>query len=136
MSTLVHKLVKHRVVHMCMRYQSFIQYWVSFTFSWSFVIDLALMTMLAFFIFTKGYYALCKGPSHALNVKIYYICQAIMCVLFFIFTITRGGCFNGFARLPGLKECELNFSYTISIFEILMYYASIVIGAFCLWKTK
>ena len=95
-----------------------------------------LFPSLAFFVFYKGYVALCKGPSYKLSFKIYLVAQIIMCVLFFILTIAKGGSSNGFMKLKILSDCGLGFSTMLAIVEIIIYYVVIAIGALSLWKAR
>ena len=90
--------------------------------------------MLAFFVFYKGYYAICKGPSHGTSLLLFYISSGIMILLWFVFTIIKSASFNGFTKLSVLKNCNLIFPLVLSVFEIIMYYFSIGLSIFCLIK--
>ena len=98
----------------------------------SFSIDVILWPMLAFFVFYKGYYAICKGPSHGTSLLLYYIASGIMILLWFVFTIIKSASFNGFTKLSVLKNCNLIFPLVLSVFEIVMYYISIGLSIFSL----
>jgi hypothetical protein len=95
-----------------------------------------LMPMLAFFTFYKGYYAVCKGPEHASALTIFYIAQVVQLILFFIFTIIKSACFNGFVKLILLSRCGLKFSLALAVFEIVLYYMSILMGIYAIISIK
>jgi len=91
---------------------------------------------LAFFTFYKGYYGLCKGPSHHLAVKIYYVSQITACAFWFMFIFIRSGAFNGLFKLPILVTCELKFSVFLAAVEIVSYLASFLLGIFHLYCVR
>ncbi len=90
------------------------------------------MPLLAFFTFYKGYYAVCKGPGHANALTIYYVAQVAQLILFFIFTIIKSACFNGFVKLVLLNQCGLKFSLALAVNEIVLYYISILFGVYAI----
>ena len=98
--------------------------------------NLFLWPALAFFVFYKGYYALCLGKNHESSLKVYFVAQVIMCLFYFIFIFIRSGPWNGFAKFPILSGCKLGFSIFLACIEILLDIIVIALGAFCLWKTK
>jgi hypothetical protein len=95
-----------------------------------------LWPALAFFVFYKGYYALCLGTNHAVALKVYYVTQVVQCVFFLYFTFTRSGAWNGFAKLPVLANCGLGFSVFLAVIEIIADIIVLGLSVFCLWKTK
>jgi hypothetical protein len=94
------------------------------------------MPMLAFFTFYKGYYAVCKGPGHGSALTIYYVAQVAQLILFFIFTIIKSACFNGFIKLVLLSRCGLKFSLALAVFEIVLYYLSIIFGIYTIISVR
>jgi len=98
--------------------------------------NLMLWPALAFFVFYKGYYALCLGNNHGSALKVYYVTQVIICVFFLIFIFIRSGPWNGFTKLPVLSECGLGFSVFLACVEIVLDIIILALGAFSLYKTK
>lgn len=60
----------------------------------------------------------------------------VQLILFFIFTIIKSACFNGFVKLVLLSRCGLKFSLALAVFEIILYYLSILFGAYAIISIK
>ena len=95
-----------------------------------------LIPILVFVTFYQGYYAVCKGPSHSTALTIFYGSQIVQLILFFIFTIIKAACFNGFIKLIVLNKCGLKFAMVLAVVEIVMYYVSILMGIYCLISVR
>lgn len=46
----------------------------------------------------------------------------------------RGASFNGFTKIPVLKSCSLGFPVAMLVVETVLYYLTIAIGAYCMFK--
>jgi hypothetical protein len=96
------------------------------------IMNLVLWPALAFFVFYKGYYALCLGTNHSAALKVYYVVQVMQILFMLYFIVTRSGSWNGFAKLPVLAECSLGFSIFLACVEIVLNCVVLGLNIFCL----
>ena len=89
-----------------------------------------------FFVFYKGYHALCQGPNHSLSIKLYYCGQVTLMLFWVLFLFIHKGAFNGIFKFSVLVKCSLKFSIAVSIVELLLYCSIIGLSGFCLKKVK
>ena len=52
------------------------------------------------------------------------------------FTIIPSGSINVFMKLSVLNQCNLKFSYVVGIAEIVLYYVSIIVGMYAMYKMR
>ena len=100
------------------------------------VLNLIIWPTLSFFVFYKGYHALCKGPNHYISVNIYYCSQLMQ--LFFVayFLVSPHGSFNGVLKIPILLKCQMKFSLFLACVELLCLGAIFVLGIYCFKKVR
>ena len=89
------------------------------------------------FSFYKGYYAISKGPGHAVALKIYRVSQIACWFFWAIFLLFHPGSANGLTKLIVLGKCDgMAIPIVLSLIETVLYGAAIGIGARCYLKVK
>ena len=69
------------------------------------VLNCAVWPALAFFVFYKGYIAICQGPMHTFSLVLFYGFSALALFLWSYFAI-GGGPANGIVKMTKLKSCK------------------------------
>ncbi len=86
------------------------------------------------FTFYKGYTGVCKRPTDQSTITWYRACQGVLCVAWFIFSIIRAGCFDGWMRISFLNKFDdgaAKFCIFLTVLESLGYLASMILGVIC-----
>ena len=107
-------------------------------------IDIFIWPVAAHLSFYYGLYGtLQEGSSATSRIKKYKITQSFLCLMWFVFAIISSGSQNGWARFSTFSECEtvnlqgvnsFGFSKFLTIVEIALYYASMILGIYCIRK--
>ncbi len=90
---------------------------------------------LAGYVLCKGFYAACARPVQSPALNWYRACQAIISILWLIFSIINTGAFDGWARIGSLKHRNsgtANFCIFLLVIEALSYMYSSIMGVVCL----
>ena len=87
-------------------------------------------------VFSNGFYALCQGPSHYRRLWVYRIGQAVLSLLWFIFSIIGAGPFDGWAKFGALSECGLKFSIFLGVIQNLIYMIACGLGIYCIYALE
>ncbi len=98
-------------------------------------VDLFVFIPAAGFTFYRGYLAVCKRPPESNYILWYRICQGVLCVLWFLFSILMAGCFDGWARVSHLSKFNdggLKFCIFLAVLESLGYTAATILGVICI----
>jgi hypothetical protein len=64
---------------------------------------------------------------------VYRIFQAILSILWFIFSILGAGPFDGWAKFGALSECGLGFSIFLGVIQNLIYMIASGLGIYCIY---
>ena len=91
---------------------------------------MGILTFAAMASFSNGFQALCQGPSHGRRLWVYRITQALLCILWFVFSILGAGPFDGWAKFGALSSCNLGFSIFLGVVQNLIYMVACGLGIF------
>eukprot|EP00826_Nyctotherus_ovalis_P022550 TRINITY_DN1745_c0_g2_i17.p2 TRINITY_DN1745_c0_g2~~TRINITY_DN1745_c0_g2_i17.p2 ORF type:complete len:215 (+),score=46.32 TRINITY_DN1745_c0_g2_i17:124-768(+) len=94
-------------------------------------LNIVIFIPVSAFTAYSGYCGACRRPPESGTILRYKICQGVVCILWLVFSIIRGGCFNGWTRITLLKrekESAANFCIFLTVLESLGYTFSLILG--------
>ncbi len=89
--------------------------------------------MAALFVFYRGY----RGLALEFDwIRSYYVCQALLGAVWFIFSIVDAGSFNGFMKSERLFQENYGFQGFLSVVESIGYLLNSIFSYFCIYKVR
>lgn len=97
------------------------------------ILNMLIFMPLTLYGFYKGY----RGLTHSeRELRFYWGISLIEIIVFFIFSIISGGCYNGWVRVSYLFSNGYIFQGILGIVESLIYLGMCFLIAFNSWKVK
>ena len=93
------------------------------------ILNIFIFGPLGMFVFYRGY----KGmAADSYLLKFYKIAQAILVILYLVFSIIAAGAFNGWLRVKDLFGKDEYFPAVLSIIESALYEFNAILGIICI----